>query len=203
MWTGPGSLTVVTAATLEPVTLDEAKRQARVDSDITADDGLIAGLIRTATLHVEKSTGRQLIQTRLLWQLDGILYAGCRGEFLQVPRPPLVAVQSVQYIDNNGTLQTWSSSLWQADLKSAPGRLRPAYGESWPSVRADFGTFRVTYDAGYGTAASSVPDPLRHAILLLVAHLYRFREPQITGTIVADIGKTIDDLIAPYIVHGF
>ena len=41
-------LTLITDATVEPVTLDQAKVQCRVDDDITTDDDLLQTLITAA-----------------------------------------------------------------------------------------------------------------------------------------------------------
>jgi uncharacterized phiE125 gp8 family phage protein len=45
---------------------------------------------------------------------------------------------------------------------------------------------------------ADVPAPVKHAVLLLVAHLYEQRTPEITGTIVAKVAFAVDALLSPY-----
>jgi uncharacterized phiE125 gp8 family phage protein len=50
---------------------------------------------------------------------------------------------------------------------------------------------------GYGTTATSVPMPIRHAIKLLVGHWYANREEAQTE-VPQRIAMGVDSLIAPY-----
>lgn len=45
----------------------------------------------------------------------------------------------------------------------------------------------VTYIAGYGAAATDVPDTTRHAILLLISQFYEHREPVVVGVMPATV----------------
>jgi uncharacterized phiE125 gp8 family phage protein len=51
---------------------------------------------------------------------------------------------------------------------------------------------------GYGATASDVPDALRHAIRMLVAHWYENRGLAAVGTSVAVLPAGVGALIAPY-----
>jgi len=63
------------------------------------------------------------------------------------------------------------------DEKSEPARICLAYGKSWPSTTLrSYNSICVTFACGYGTAGSDVPEKIRNAILLLIAHLYEHRE---------------------------
>jgi hypothetical protein len=57
------------------------------------------------------------------------------GYYLQVDNPNLISVASIQYVDPTGTVQTLDPSMYQVE-PGAPGRIHPAYGKSWPAVRA-------------------------------------------------------------------
>jgi len=52
--------------------------------------------------------------------------------------------------------------------------------------------------AGYGAAASDVPQPLRQAVLLLVAHWFERREPVELGSALETVPMTVGGLLAPY-----
>ncbi len=171
-----------TGPATEPVTTAEAKSHAQVTA--SGDDTLIDSYVKAARLWAEAFTKRQLITA--VWELRGDSFAALRdigrlwggdGRDIIVPRPPLAVVNSIAYTDSNGDAQTWSSSLYQTDLKSEPGRIKPIEGESFPSTQAaTYNTVVVDFDAGYG-AASAVPENFKDAIRMIVAQWYEIRLP--------------------------
>ena len=56
------------------------------------------------------------------------------------------------------------------------------------------------YVAGYGTAGSSVPGPLREAILRIVAETYEMREETISGTTIARVPYGVTEQLAEYVL---
>lgn len=165
-------LLLVTAPTLEPVTLPEAKLHVRELSD--DQDSLIENLIKAAREEAEAYTGRAFCTQT--WKLTRRNFP-C--EFV-LPNPPLVSVTHVKYYDADGTLQTIDSSDYRVTATSEPGCIEPAYGEAWPTPRDISEAVEVQYVAGYsGTAATSVtntPQGIKHAILLMVGEWYEHRE---------------------------
>lgn len=158
---------ITTQPTGEPVTLEEAKLHLRVDTD--ADDALITALIKAARQWCEDFQNRSYITQTITWKLDEF-----PEEFI-VPRPKLQSVASIKYIDTNGTEQTLDGSYYDVDIYSEPARISLAYGKSWPALRGDINSVEVIYNAGYGDA-DSVPDRIKAAIKLFIAHLYENRE---------------------------
>lgn len=205
------SLIVVTAPTAEPVTTEEAKQHARVDGAV--DDAYLDALVKAARGHVETVTGRALVTRTYDWTLEG--FPGCGdGHGFRVPRPPLRSVTSITYIDTAGASQVLATSVFEA-LSAAgtgaddaapeftPGRIVLKPDQSWPDVqsgRAAPVTVRLV--AGYG-GAGRVPQTLKHAVLVLVAHWYAAREPIVTGTIVAKVPDQLDALVESYRMRGF
>jgi uncharacterized phiE125 gp8 family phage protein len=185
------SLALVTAPTIEPVTLAEAKLHLRVDHG--DEDALIESLVTSARTHVEHVTSRAFINQTWRLSLDAF------PAEIRLPRPPLSSVTSLQYLDGNGTLQTLSASSYTVDSDAEPGRVVEAYATTWPSVRNDIRAVRVTYVAGYGATAATVPQPIKQAILLLVGHWYANREA--VGTVGSDIAFAVDALLAPFRNH--
>ena len=185
------ALTIYSEPAQEPVSLAEQKIQSRVSTD--ADDALLSLYITAARQNCEQFQARAYItQTWDLtlddWPADGCIYA---------PRAPLASVTSITYVDDAGTTQTLSSSLYTVDTKSEPGRIYPAYGETWPSVRGQPNAITVRFVAGYGTTMQSVPARMRAAIMVLAHHWYENREPVVIGTIVADLPKSMDRMLWP------
>jgi uncharacterized phiE125 gp8 family phage protein len=143
------ALTLVTAPTAEPVSLDEVKLHLRVDSD--AEDTLIAGLNSTARDYAESFTQRAIPQQTWDLKLDGF---PCE---IWLPKAPCISVTSITYIDTNGDSQTLSTALYTADLPVGPkaraGRIVPAYNQHWPQTRCVPNAVTVRFVAGYaGTA---------------------------------------------------
>lgn len=83
---------------------------------------------------------------------------------------------TVQVGDTYSAFQLLDSSIYQLDNQPEPARLWPVFGGAWPSLRADLAVVEIQYRAGYGPRASDVPGPLKHAILLMLSHLYENRE---------------------------
>ena len=89
--------------------------------------------------------------------LDGWPAAGA----IELPRAPVLAVTSVKYINTSGVETTLAPSAYALDKDSEPGWLLPAYDTDWPEARDTANAVRVRYTAGFGTAATDVPQPLR------------------------------------------
>lgn len=159
---------LTTAPTDEPVTVTEAKTHGRISG--SADDTWLTAAIKAARQKVEAEIGRALITQTWTAYLDGFPIGDIR-----LPRPRAIAIASVKYIDVNGDQQTLSSSVYQLDSKSEPARFGLAYNQTWPSTRDQMNAVEIAYTCGYGNAAA-VPEAIKHAILLIVAHLYEHRE---------------------------
>jgi uncharacterized phiE125 gp8 family phage protein len=180
-------ISVVTPATGDPVSLAEAKAHLRVTDG--SDDALIVGYLMAARQHVEDFTGRTLSLQTYDYKIDDEL---C--DEIVLPRPPLVSVTSVSYVDINGATQTLSAALYQVDTGILFGRIVPAYQATYPSVRSQPNAVAVRFQAGY----SQIPEPIRQAILLLVSHFYDNRQPVLIGAISSELPFSVVALLSPY-----
>lgn len=166
------ALTLSSAPSEEPITKAEVKLHARITG--TDEDANLDAYIKTARLFCEAFTKRQFVTATWVLRCDG--FPAVDTTPIIVPRPPLSSVSSITYLDTTGTSQTWSSSKYQVDTYTEPGRIMPVEGETYPSTQADtFNTVTVTFVAGYG-AASTVPERYKQAIRMLASHLYENRE---------------------------
>ena len=189
------SLTLVTGPTVEPLSVEDVKLHSRIDED--DDDILILSKIKGARREAENFTHRTLITTTFDWRLDGFPAWFC------VPVPPLQSVTSIKYIDENGTEQTLSSSNYDVDTFSEPGRITPAYDQVWPSTRAVVNSVTVRFVAGYGSTAASVPEDIRNAMHLNISDLYEHRENIVLGMTVNEINNNSKAMLRPYRVDVF
>lgn len=175
-----------TAAAAYPVTVSEVKTHSRIVG--SAEDTYIQALIRTAEEYAESYTGRALLTSTFKLYLDRF------PSVIAIPKSPLVSLTSIKYIDDNGVEQTLSASKYKLHKLERPFIVE-AYGENWPSTRKDMQAVTVEFTAGYGDAASDVPEGLRHALLFHVAHLFENREPELLGSIVSSIPNTLEALL--------
>ena len=124
-------------------------------------------------------------------------------DVILLPRPPIQSVTSIEYIDSSGATVTLDSEEYRVDTNSEPARITEAWGKSWPAVRDVINSVIITSDAGYGDNASDVPDDLRHAIKLMLGHLYENREQVTVEGVPRDIPRGLQALISPYSVSVY
>lgn len=179
------SVEVDTAPATEPITLTEAKAHCRVDDD--ADDDYLTELIKVARRHVERRVGPLITQVLIL-NLDHF-----PGWEIQMPQGKVQTVDSINYLDTAGASAAFTQ--FRLDKASMFARLTPNYGYQWPSTYPVTNAIQIEYTAGYG-AAAAVPSNIKHAIKLLVGSWYENREQVITGTIVAELPRAVDALLA-------
>lgn len=153
------SLQVVTPAAAYAVTVDQLKTELSISD--TVWDAKLALLIQEASEQLELATGRALLQATYCERYDQLpLDAWCP---CLVHRAPLLAVSAIQYLDTSGNLQTWPATEYDVDIYAEPGRIALAYAGTLPTIRDTENAFRVTYTAGYATAAA-VPSAAKEFI---------------------------------------
>lgn len=182
--------TRTTDATTEPVSTADAKLFLRITDETT--DAEVEALVKAARMRVENECEIALINQTWTLKMDGF------PDLIELPRPPLSSVTSITYVDGDGTTQTLSSSVYTVDTTSRPGRVYLAYGQSWPTTRSVRHAVTVTYVAGYGSAASSVPAPLVHAVKILAAHYHENREAVVVGQTPMAVPESAMALIQAY-----
>ncbi len=194
-------LRLVTAPEAEPVTLAAAKSHLRLE-ETAEDDATIRSLIIAARQHIEEICWRALaLQT---WEFVTDKFDD-DGEGIELPKGTLAEVASVKYVDGDGVLRTMTPVTdYVVDSYSVPGRVRLAYGKSWPSIRGQWDAVRIEYDVGWdftGTVWDG-PAALQQAVLLLVSQMYEHRTPEVTGAI-SQVSFAVESLIAPYRLMSF
>jgi uncharacterized phiE125 gp8 family phage protein len=174
----------------EPVTLTDAKAQLRIDHD--GEDGFLEALIRAAREEVEQATGVAMIDQSWRLAVDGVPES-C---VLLLRRGPVKEVVSVTAYGNEGEASLIDPAGYQLDALSRPARLhfdeRPAGLRAMNGIEVDFTT-------GYGEAGTDVPDLLKRAVLMLVAHWYEFRASFGAGDQPVSFPEGYRRLIAAYL----
>lgn len=186
------ALVMTSGPALEPVSLSEAKAHLRVDS--TDEDTLISSLIITSRLHIEASLGLALISQS--WSL--FLDDWPDGSTVRLPMRPLQTVSAVRLYAEDESITTLPANSYYVDAKGVPARIARLGGLGWPRPQRSTNGIEIAFTAGYGSLASDVPEPIRHALLLLIAHWYERREPFEVGGSAVAIPKMVSELLMPY-----
>jgi uncharacterized phiE125 gp8 family phage protein len=159
------SWTLVTAPIIEPVDVTEARDHARYSQ--TNNDAALGRFLIAARQAAEDYMARALLTQT--WKL--VLNDFYNEMYLPMAWP-LQSVTTVKYYDLNATLQTLSSTVYDVDTSSRPGRVTLAVNQTWPTLvslrRA--GRVEITYVAGY-TAANLVPEKIKNGIRMYLSYL--------------------------------
>lgn len=177
----------------EPITLEEAKHHLRLEYDFTDDDAYISSLITAARRYTEGWTSNLFMNQGWLMTLDAFPCANY-GEIV-IPLRPVTEVYAIEYLDDAGVKQTLAATSYRVDVNNFLTRIRPAYGESWPSTRAEIGNVEIRFTAGYENEAGGVPEHLKQGLLLLIGHLYENREDSVIGVSVQSLPRGYDALV--------
>lgn len=172
---------------IEPVTLAEAKSQCQIDDDLTQHDADLMRYIKAAREAAEAYCKRTWVESS--WRMTAMDFGvTCNliDQHIELQMGPIIQVNSVTYLDNDGTRIVFPAENYQLLNDSEPALLVPAYSLIWPSGRVYPGAVQIEYIAGYMSAgspadAANVPELARQAILMLVAHWFNNREAVSTG----------------------
>lgn len=139
-------------------------------------DAVLAACQRAAVDFIERECGIQIGPGEFEFTTDFP-----PGREIILPKPPLVSVGVVTFIDPAGDESQLDQWEYRVNATTRPGRiiLRPDY--SWPSTEDGGDAVTIQYTAGW--PLGSVPEGLCHAIRLLTGHFVENREATSTLTI--------------------
>lgn len=170
------------------------KKHIRVTT--TADDDRIDSLIEAVEAVLDGQNGylgRALMPQT--WRLD---MHDWPDNAILVPLPPLISVESIEYLDSTGDLQTLPASYYRVVDGAPVSMIVPEHGKTWPSVlTAQRDAVQVTFVAGYQDTLSptnnAVPGAIVQAGVILLGMLY--------DTPMDDIPDSVKSILAPWVVH--
>lgn len=165
---------VVVQPTVEPITLEEARWQCGVvpyDSPPShPDDDLIMDAVSAAREYVENHLGFAITDWTLEYVLDEF-----PDDDLELLIGPVVSVESIKYIDDEGDEQTLDEADYILYTHVSPAIVTI---DAWPATDDVLGAVRVRYVVGPSSDSPPTPIPrlAMQAVKLLTAHFYRNRE---------------------------
>jgi uncharacterized phiE125 gp8 family phage protein len=179
------ALRLITAPSVEPVTVAEAKTHCRITTSV--DDTYVGSLITACRQTAELELSRALLPQT--WEVTRDKWPNA----IRLDNAPLIAVTSVKYLEAvAGVLTTLSTASYVVDTDSEPAYVQPAYTYDWPDLWPEINAVRVRYTCGYADAAS-VPAAIKQWILLMIGHYYENRE----SSVISEGRATVDPL--PYL----
>jgi uncharacterized phiE125 gp8 family phage protein len=183
---------LLTGPSVEPITLTDAKLHLRVDT--SAEDTLIQSLIMASRLHIEAALDLALITQSWRLRLDSWPRSGT----LVLPLRPVEELTAVRIHVDDDTIETLDVDDFILDGTPNPARVVWRGTGTAPVSPIAANGIEIDLVAGYGDAPSDVPQPIRQALLLLVAHWYENREPVEIGATATVIPGSVSSLLSLY-----
>ena len=186
----------------EPVSIDEIKHHLRISTATTVEDSLLNSYITAARQVAEQITKRSLINTEWELTIDGF-----DSEIIELPMgAPLTTSTAhvvITYRKSTGDSTTLPSTCYVVDYRAEPAIIRLPYNGEWPDDVEDApGAVHIIYRAGYSSLTpptTVAPIAIRQWIQMRVGQMYEYREPMISGALIADLKRDfVDGLLDPY-----
>jgi uncharacterized phiE125 gp8 family phage protein len=162
----PMTVALIKPPSIEPLSLQEVKSHLRIDHD--HEDSLLLETLKAARQFTEFSSGQKCI-TQVWRQYESAFPLNCSVE-LQIG--PVVSIASVTAYDENGEPSLLQPEDYELLRGETPTVLQFSHSMS---VGTAANGFEIDATVGFGDLGVDVPDALKRAILLLVAHWYEFR----------------------------
>jgi uncharacterized phiE125 gp8 family phage protein len=150
------------AIVLPPQATDDAKAFLRVDGE--AEDGLIAGWMRSAAELCERFTG----QVTIAREVKEVLPASAAWQ--RLGRTPVRAISTIETLPAEGDPVALPVDAFAIDID--------AQGDGWIRITGGghIRRVQVSYEAGMAAEWTQVPEALRQGMVRLVAHLHAHRD---------------------------
>lgn len=183
------TLQILTPPVSEPVTVAEARATLRVTD--TVEDVLISRLISAARQRIERSLSLGLVAANYRETFDRWGPRRQSSGAYRLRMGPLMSVSAIRVADTLGNFSVIDPSLYRVRVATRPGQIAPV-AAGLPEAGLASGGLQIDYRCGFGESAADVPEPLRQAVLALVAHGFENRDEA-----KAPIGL-VEPWLAPY-----
>ena len=191
----------ITPPAIEPVSLAEQKAWLRVDD--ASEDDIIAALVTSARVLVEKATRLCLITQTWRFTLDGWPRSTAdRGPRwlnrveVRLPLSPFQSVAAVRVLDALGDARDVAAAEYVVAPAFDAARIRMIGDPPTPGV--SMGGISIDVVAGYGDVSAAVPEPLRLAIKMLAARWHENRGDIETDAAADRLPQPVGALVAPF-----
>jgi uncharacterized phiE125 gp8 family phage protein len=153
----------------EPLGLATVKAHLRITH--AEEDTTLTRLVSAARREVERRAGLCLISQGWSVFSDGWPADGC----IALPLHPVAAITALTIHGEDDTPATIEASHYFLDRVRRPARLVMRQGRWLPPPGRAANGIEVALTAGFGATEADVPEDLRQAMLMLIAHWYAER----------------------------
>jgi uncharacterized phiE125 gp8 family phage protein len=172
------SLKVTSVDGTEPITLDEAKQQCYILTSNTDTDieNLLDAYRSAARQYAENRTWLSILEKTYEYKLDSFPQG-----IIELPRPPVISVDSIEYVDTSENTQTLSDSKYRVDTDSYPARIENV-DDNWPETEDQIDAVTITFKAGF--TSNTKPDTqedINTAMKMLIKYWYDNRDAVVVG----------------------
>lgn len=178
-------IVLLTDATSEVITLAEIKTFLRIDGNDF--DNILTPFIKVSRQIGEKITGREFVEKEFKLYLD--TFPNCHG--IEVRRSKLKSITSIQYYDDNNTLQTLNANDYyftdDADYSSIYIKQDKQFPNTYNRKQAVIITFKCDYP--------NRPDAIKQACLNVCSYLF-----ENSGDCGNENNPLLKSLFFPYII---
>ncbi|MDD9910838.1 MAG: head-tail connector protein [Ahrensia sp.] len=154
----------IVAPAVEPLTLAEVKAHLRIDHD--HEDTLLADTLSAARQYAETMSGQRFITQQWRQYESEMPQNRCVALHLS----PVQSVVAVTAFDREGVPQVLAQEDYVLEREGLTLTLSSAVSHD---VTAN--GLEVDLQVGIGDAAGDIPQLIKRAVLMLVAHWYEFR----------------------------
>ncbi len=185
-------LRLVTPPVKEPVTTAFLREFLRLPPD--QEEDLLARLICTAREVIEQHCNLVMLPQSWHLQLSNWPQSGR----IALYKAPVISIDKVQGFDADGSAVLFTDDDWRLDTESRPQRL---YLRKPQHITIASG-LEIELTAGLANEPEDLPETLRHACVMLAAHLYDNRNSADTGSLMTRLPDMVAQLVAPWLRRG-
>lgn len=153
----------------EPVSLAEAKAHLRITHN--DDDAYVSALIVAARRAIEQRTSLRLLQQG--WSL--FLDQWPQAKVASLHLSPVMEIDDIITYGEDDTPAVFDPAHYYLDAASRPARAVLRDDRLPPRGGRAINGIEIRFKAGFGTSPASVPQDLKQALLLTLAHWFSHR----------------------------
>ena len=183
------TVALITPPAAEPLSLEEVKSYLRIDHD--HEDELLLETLKAARQYTEFASSQKLITQ--LWRQYETRFPGDR--VIEARVSPVISVEAVTLFARDGTPTVLSSD--QVSLMRGHDPEVIVIDEHIDAALAGNG-LEIDLICGMGDLGVDVPDTLKRAILMLLAHWYEFRGAVAPGDQPVSLPPGFETLMLPF-----
>jgi len=189
-------LTLITAPTAQPISLEEVKEHLRIVVTDATQDNYLGDIQDSAVDQFQSDAEYQVMTATYKLTLPDFI-----NDYIDIPLIPVTSItQVLYYLDQSTTSTLAENTDFYKVVTDRYVRLYPF--SSWPSVGDRADAVQITFVAGYSTQ-SQVPARLLHGLKFLLGHYHENRQSVVVGPNVQKIPESYEAIVDKFKRYSF